>query len=193
MSQDEDLVRRALAGEASAVQELTTLVRRLVLGLACKRFGVDPETAEDLLQASLTRLWEHECRALRAWRGNGRLTTYLTVIVSNLWFRERTRLARRDETLRSAPREHRPAPPTPAERLASKEQSREVEAALGQLRPRDRLLLSLRFVDEKSPKEIASMLGMKPATARKALHDAARRLRRLFEDGASELIPERSP
>ncbi len=192
MSEDLDLVRRALVGEVGAVEALTTLVRRLVLGLASKRFGLDAETAEDLLQASLTRLWEHDCRALRAWRGNGRLTTYLTVIVSNLWFRERARLARRDVTLRMAPVEEPLPPPTPADLLASKEQCREVEAALGQLRPRDRLLLSLRFVDDKSPKEIASMLGMQPATARKALHDATRRLRRVYEEEAAKLTPGRS-
>ena len=150
MSVDNDLVQRVVAGDGEAAARLTATVRRLVHGLARRRFGIDADAAEDLLQASLARLWDDDCRALRAWRGKGRLTTYITVIVANLWSREQAKASRREDARRAACTDTMPEPTTPADRLADKERRRAVERALGALRPRDRLLLTLRFVDENS-------------------------------------------
>lgn len=80
--------------------------------------------------------------------------------------------------------------PTPAAdaQLSARQRLREVEDSIGQLSPRDRLLLALRFVDERTPKEISSVLGLTPGGARKAVHDAVQRLRAQLTQRRPELF-----
>ena len=196
MDDETQLIRRVIARQPEAEEEFVRRYSGLVLGLARGRFGLVGGAAEDILQATMEKLWRDDCRALRAWRGRGRFASYLTVIVTHHCLRQRQTLERRQEEA-MAPAElarvaagSQPvaAVPTADAALISRERRRHVDEELGQLPARDRLLLALRFADGRSPKEIAAVTGQASGTVRKAIHDALRRLRRRLVARRPELF-----
>ncbi|MEL7060594.1 MAG: sigma-70 family RNA polymerase sigma factor [Acidobacteriota bacterium] len=174
---DADLIRAVLADEPGADEEWVRRHRRLVIGLARRRYGFDREQAEEILQATVAALWADDRKVLRAWRGRGRFSTYLTVVVCRLC-RRRAETARVRRLVEVPPVERSDAAPSPAERAAVRERQEVVRSALAELRPRDRLLISLRFFDDREPAEMAPLVGLSPGAVRKAVHDALGRLRR---------------
>jgi DNA-directed RNA polymerase specialized sigma24 family protein len=78
---DTSLVRACLDGDEAAWAELRGLVERLARGLAAPRFGLDPQQIQDVVQATLVELLDHECRALRTFKGRSCLSTYLATFV----------------------------------------------------------------------------------------------------------------
>ncbi|MEM7049364.1 MAG: sigma-70 family RNA polymerase sigma factor [Acidobacteriota bacterium] len=192
MADEKDLLRRVVAREAGAEEEFVERYRDLVLGLAHGRLGLPREAAEELLQETMMRLWEKDHRALRAWRGQGKLSTYLTVITLRL---ARERAVGGMEPRRAEGPPPRPLP-TPGESVEAQERWQSVRRAFAGGTPRDRLVLALRFLDERSPSEIAQLLGTRPGAARKAIHDALRRLRQRLRQGRPDLFrkqPSASP
>ncbi len=191
-SQDGELIRRILAGDAHAEEELISRFRGLAIGLARGRFGLDPLAANEVWQEVVLKLWADDHKALRSWRGEGRFSTYLTVIVVNQCIRfgtARSRQAAATEPLDAA-RDVADATPGPGEHATAEERRRAVQAAISELSPRDQLLLSLRFGDGHEPTEIAALLRQSPGTVRKALFDARKRLRRHLLASHSELFSE---
>lgn len=193
---DEELIRRVVEERPGAQEDFVRRYEGLVLGLAHSRFGLTDEAARELLQQVVERLWEHDRRALRSWRGKGRFSSYLTVIVCNLCLRQRQQAEQREKVLgdelspAGEPTSSEPAAPS---LLARRERRQAVQRALAELSPRDRLLLTLRFGDERTPKEIGALLRLRPGTVRKAVHDALGRLRRQVESLSPELFEGSEP
>ncbi|MEM8963786.1 MAG: sigma-70 family RNA polymerase sigma factor [Acidobacteriota bacterium] len=181
---DRTLVRAVLDGDKAAEEELVRRLRPLALGLARGRFGLDPHAAEEVWQEVVLRLWRDDRRALEAWRGEGKLTTYLTVIVSRLCLERRQRAERStpDSTAEPVSSED------PLAHASQHQQHAVVRDVMADLSERDRLVLALRFEDEREPIEIGRLLGLKPATARKAVHDALSRLRKKLRTRHPELF-----
>lgn len=178
-----DAVLRESPPRSDAATELVDRLRPWVVGLAIRRFSLSEPEAEEMFQTLVVRLFENDRRALRSWRGEARLTTWVSVVAARLC------VARRSEAgPPTAPEEEAKDLPAPEaeDPVVAGERLRAVRSAVAELAPRDRLLLALRYVDERSPREIAATLGLRPGTARKALHDARRRLR----DRILELSPE---
>lgn len=186
MSPDRELVRALCAGQEGSEEEFVERYRGLTIGLSAGRFQLSPEEGEAIFQDLVARLWSDNFKALRSWRGEGKLSTYLTVIVTRMCL-ERRRLAERTTPLDEA-REPEAEQPSAESLAVERQQAAAARAALALLRPRDRLLLVLRFVDERTPSEIAPLLGLSPGTCRKALHDALGRLRRRLQDQAPDLF-----
>lgn len=180
MTDDRSLIDRVIAREPGADDEFVDRYRDLIVGVSISRFGVDRAAADEILQAAILRLWESDFRALRAWRGRGRFSSYLTVIVANLCLRERGLEARRRQRRAEDPAYAARAvdpDPSPLARAIQGQDRALLERALTELAPRDRLVIRLRFDDERSPAAIARVLNVKRGAARKAVHDALRRLR----------------
>jgi RNA polymerase sigma factor (sigma-70 family) len=178
VDEEGQLIRRVIDRQPEAEEEFVRRYSGLVLGLARGRFALVNSEADEILQMTMAKLWEQDCRALRAWRGKGKFTSYLTVIVTHLCMRERGRERSRLEQAMDLSELVQVDPsPEPETVLAKRERLRLVEETCLQLAPRDRLLLALRFGDERTPQEMSTVLGMHPGTVRKALHDALRRLR----------------
>lgn len=169
------LIRDVVARQPTAEEEFVRRYRGFVHALARGRLALRGEAVEELWQETMAGLWRDDCRALRSWRGRGRFTTYLTVIVTHLAWRQR-RQSRPEEGMDQLAAEPALDEPSAEERLARHQARRRVRQALSTLSPRDRLLLALRFADERTPKEMALLLGQAPGTVRKAVHDALRRL-----------------
>lgn len=180
MDDEEQLIRRVLARQGEAEEDFVRRYRGLVLGLARGRFGLTENDAEELLQATIEKLWSEDCRALRTWRGRGRFTSYLTVIVTHLFLRQKQNQQRRREEALAADELSAivDGARSVADALVVGEQRRLVDEERCRMPVRDQLLLALRFTDERSAKDIAAVTGQRPGTVRKAIHDALGRLRR---------------
>ena len=177
---DEGLVRRVLVGDPAAEEELVRRYRGLIIGLGRSRFGLEGPQADELLQAIIALLWRDDRRILRAWRGQSKLSTYLSVIVCR-HCREWLGSERRRRAVEGAdPPAVEPVDPSssPDEEAWEKERSQVLKEALALLNPRDRLVISFRFFDELEPRDFAPALGLSAGAARKAVHDALKRLRR---------------
>lgn len=195
VTSDRQLVEACLRRDASAREELTDRCRPLVLGLAIGRFRLAECDAEDLFQSLVVRLFERDARALRAWRREGKLTTYLTVIVSRMCL-EKIRGRNRDaplEDVEETQLAESSATPDAESVIDRDSRRRAVRDCWRELSARDRLLLTLRYRDELPPREIAPVLGLKRVTVRKALFDARRRIEALLLERHPALIAREEP
>jgi len=127
----------------------------------------DPALADDLLQESYYRLLRAGTQGLRDAADEAYLKNYLYRIATNL---------ARDHWRRSKPTE-------PIEELASEERAGEnferrsdLAGALDNLKPRDRQLLWLAYVEGASHQEIARIAGLRATSVRLLLFRARRRL-----------------
>lgn len=194
VNDEAQLIRRVVERQSAAEDEFIQRYRGVVLGLARGRLSLFGEAGEELWQETMAKLWQEDCRALRAWRGQGRFSTYLTVIVTHLALKRRQQVNRRlEDGMEDLPEEPMLDEPSVDERLAQRQEHVGVQRAIKTLSARDRLLLALRFADERTPQEISGLLGQAPGTVRKALHDALGRLRRRLEDTQETASPRRQP
>ena len=160
MPTDQELVRLVIDGERAAADEFVVRFSRYVYSILHRNLGVDPDTADDLFQAVFVHLFEDDCRRMRLWRGEGDFAVYLGPIVRNLALGHlRGRQAREDpdgldfDSLVGSE-------PTPEEEAAILEHYELLQAAVRQLRPRDRELYRLRYEEQRSYRDIAETLGM---------------------------------
>lgn len=185
---DQDLIKAVCAYSAEAARVFISRYRPLVAGLAVGRFNYSRMQVDDLFNQIIAQLWERDFHVLKAWRGRGRFSTYLTVIVLHLC-QKQIRLAARERPLDDAWLAQREsAQPRPEENAAGEQSGRHVRRALAGLSERDRLLIRLRYYDEYSPREMGQLLGLSGGAVRKALFDAVRRLRRRYQELESEQI-----
>jgi RNA polymerase sigma-70 factor (ECF subfamily) len=157
---DVELLRRCVDGDPAARD---ALVRRhvAVLHSAVARV-VGPVEAEDVLQATFSKLWEDGRRRLRSFRGGCRLSTWLVAVARREAVdRARSRASRERATasasLLSVLNGHAPAADALAER---RETLAALEAALERLPARDRLLVRLVHVDGRTYREAALLLDV---------------------------------
>jgi RNA polymerase sigma factor (sigma-70 family) len=153
---------------------------RLLLHVA-RQVGRDYDAAMDAYTYILEQLRAGDYHRLRGYAGDGRskFTTWLVVVARRLcldYLRHRYGRARDNGDAEGASRAGRKrledllaeqvdvtdlpdAAAGPEAELIASEQSRSLAAGLAGLEPRDRLLLTLRFEDDRSAREIASLVG----------------------------------
>ncbi len=191
---DQALVRRCVAGEASAWDDL---VRRHVdvLHAAAVRLLGSGADAEDAVQAVFLRLWQDGRRRLAQFQGRSRLSTWLVAVVQREALdrlRSRPLAARavsldpaRDALARSPAACNGHAEKAPgATRPEADLEERDAFAALldrvDHLPPRDRLLVRLVYVDERPYREVALCLAVPENSISPWLTRARQRLRGLL-------------
>ncbi len=170
---DEDLVRRTLAGDETA---LTTLYHRYVA--AIYRFVQaqvrDTDEAEDLTAETFARM----LRGLAGFRGEASFRNWLYQIARNL-----VRNHRQSSTYRRVvPLSGRAAP------LEGETEAGEDDASLAlvvellrPLPPRYRRVLELRFLENQTIEETAALLGLTVANAKVLQHRALRKAATMAE------------
>jgi RNA polymerase sigma-70 factor, ECF subfamily len=170
---DAILVRRALAGEASAFSELVTRYQRAAYLVA---YGVTRrhEDAEDVAQEAFLVALER----LEECRDPDRFAGWFTTIVKN---RARN-LLRREQLREGEPIPFHapsglPGPERNAERAALRGRLSE---AMAELSPLQREVVLLHDLEGWKHREIAERLEMPSGTVRSHLHFARRRLRDLL-------------
>lgn len=178
---------------------------RLILYVARQK-PRDSDGVMDRYAFVVEKLGENDCRRLRnfAADGRGKFTTWLMVVVRRLCLDHdrhkygRSPAARGNPTVGelivdSAMMERLvDVAPLADENLEKKEMLERLETAIGRLNPGDRLLLALRYYDNRSAREIASIMSLAtPFHVYRRLtriHDALREALSGFSDEENEPI-----
>jgi len=181
---EQELIRRAQRGDTDAFADLLALHERFVYNLALRTIG-DPIEAEDMAQEAFVRAWQ----ALPGFRGGSALRTWLYRIVINLCINRFPRLCRELNELSKTEIGSLPETPCldhdPALRSELREQRALLHREIERLPDSQRLLITLRYQDELSYEEIASLVGLPLGTVKTGLFRAKERLRQalsLFQE-----------
>jgi len=151
MVDGKEAVRELLAGGRQAWDRFAREYRLVVLKAvhtAARRFRATEADVEDAASQVFIELYQDDGRALRAYRGESALTTWLTVVAYRIATREFVRQVRHREVEAAKP------VALPAERDA------EVLEYLERLPEMDRRALVMFHVDDRSYKEISDQLGI---------------------------------
>jgi RNA polymerase sigma-70 factor, ECF subfamily len=170
---DEELVRRARAGETAAFEKLVERHFRIVYAIAYGRLR-NRETAEDLAQEVFLRIYLFMNRIERPAEFAGwviRVTRNLAID----WARRGQRASRlipmvpMDETHEEIADERAD---NPRERLPREEQDRAVREAIFRLPEMQRDIVMLHYTEGMNQRDIAERLAVHPATVGRQLKSA---------------------
>ena len=182
------LVRRCLAGDAGAWEELVRLYNRRIYNL-CYRFTNSADDAQDLTQDVFIRVY----RTMSSYNiEKGAFNTWLTTLARNLLvdhFR-RSKQDRVTDSIDAGLREEEDSlsigdrledtRPSPDDRLASRETQAMVRAALGRISPDLREAVILRDLQDMDYKEIAVVLRVPEGTVKSRINRGRMELARLL-------------
>lgn len=183
------LVRRCVAGDAAAWEELVRQYNRRIYNL-CYRFTGSPDEAEDLAQEVFIRMY----RTLASYDvERGSFAAWVTTLTRNLLvdhFRK-TRQERLTDSLDAAPAQDEDAPkladqladPTagPETRVLSQQKQKLVQEALQKLSPDLREAVILRDLQDMDYKEIAQVLRVPEGTVKSRINRGRTELARLLQ------------
>jgi RNA polymerase sigma-70 factor (ECF subfamily) len=182
-SADDALVRRARSGDAAAFEALVDTRIDRCYRLAWSILANDADAA-DATQEALVSAW----RQLPRLRDPSVFDGWLNRIVANAaLMARRHRVRLREVSVTPADHGDETTQPGPAHGpLARTEMDEFVDSdaigrAFDRLRPKDRMILVLRHVEERPVAEIARSLGIPVGTAKWRLHAARRALEKAME------------
>lgn len=169
MSTDQDIALRVANGDSATFAELMRRHNR-ALYRAARAILRDDAAAEDAVQDA----WLQAYRAMPAFRGEARLSTWLTRIAINEALAQR-RKRQPSEDAQAEP--EGPAEDEP-ERLARRRELRlHLEARIDLLPVDLRVVFVLRAAQERSVREVAAILRIPESTVRTRFFRARRHLR----------------
>jgi RNA polymerase sigma-70 factor (ECF subfamily) len=183
------LVRRCIAGEAAAWEEIVRTYNRRIYNI-CYRFAGSGDDAEDLTQEVFIKMY----RTLSSYDSSkGAFVTWVTTITRNLLvdhFRK-TKQDRITDSLDTASSEHEDAQPLseqipdqsprPDAQVRSRETGETVHAALAKLSPELREALILRDLQDMDYREIATVLKVPEGTVKSRINRGRAELGRLLQ------------
>ncbi|MGH9535588.1 MAG: RNA polymerase sigma factor [Terriglobales bacterium] len=181
------LIRAAQAGDRAAFEALVCQFDRGVWQLA-RRLAATEQDAQEIYQDTFLKAY----RSLHRFRFECAFSTWLYRIAANTNLDYLRRQAVRKELPAGGmPAEGEAALPEPADRtpggnpeqlLLSAEISARLEAALGGLNPRERMVFELRHYEGLKLKAIGDLLATSEETAKNSLFRATRKLRAALAD-----------
>jgi RNA polymerase sigma-70 factor (ECF subfamily) len=182
--EDRELVRLAREGNEAAFKILVERYLQSVYTF-CLRYTGSQADAEDAAQETFLKAW----RNLGRFNTDKSLKTWLFAIAKN----SATDLLRKRRSVNFSQFDSADdsnvlidtladSEPLPEEVFHRKSLASDVRTALEQLKPRDRMLLSLRYDEELSFEDIARMLKMSPNTVRSLHRRALLTLRKEFDN-----------
>lgn len=171
---ERDLVRACQAGDREAFDRLVERHQRDVYRL-CYRYLGNHEDASDLAQETFLRAW----RALGRFRGESGVSTWLYRIAVNACLNHRA--ARRPLTQGLQDRFADPRCDAQAG-VETRDQARQVRAAVERLPDRQRATLILKVYQELTHEAVSEVLGTSVGTVKSNLFHALANLRRLLAE-----------
>jgi RNA polymerase sigma-70 factor (ECF subfamily) len=183
------LVRRCVAGDAGAWEEIVQRYHRRIYNI-CYRFAGTSDDAQDLTQEVFVKMY----RTLNSYdMERGAFMTWVTTMTRNLLvdhFRK-TKQDRVTDSLDSAPSEHEDAMPLseqiedqgapPDARVQSREAREAVHEALGKLSPELREAVILRDLQDLDYRDIAAVLKVPEGTVKSRINRGRAELARLLQ------------
>jgi RNA polymerase sigma-70 factor, ECF subfamily len=180
-SSEHELIRKARAGDQDAFAEIVVTHADRVYG-ALRRFGLDPDEADEVAQEVFVRAW----RGLARFEERSQFSTWLYRIA----FNEAQRRLARHSPPRAGPELDREDPIVslrespelgPEAQTLDREFERTLERALGQLPADWRAAVVLRDVEGLSTRYAAEVAGIREAAFKSRLHRGRMQLRALLE------------
>ncbi len=179
-----ELIRQAGQGDESAFEQLVIAYEKPVYNL-CLRMCGDRDEAFDLSQDTFIKAWH----AISMFQGDSKFQTWLMRIASNTCIdhlRKKKRknvipmtdLDREDEPLERQIADYETDPAVLAEKAQDHEAVRE---AMSQLPDQDRLILSMRAIEDMSYREIGEALELQPGTVKSRISRAREKIRRSLD------------
>jgi len=183
------LVRRCIAGDAAAWEEIVQRYHRRIYNI-CYRFAGSADDAQDLTQEVFIKMY----RTLKTYETErGAFMTWVTTITRNLLV-DHFRKSKQDrvtDSLDAAPSEHEDAMPLserihdhaapPDARAQSGEVKETVHRALQKLSPDLREAVILRDLQDMDYKEIATVLKVPEGTVKSRINRGRAELARLLQ------------
>jgi RNA polymerase sigma-70 factor (ECF subfamily) len=183
------LVRRCIAGEAAAWEEIVQRYHRRIYNI-CYRFSGSPDQAQDLTQEVFIKMYG-SMKSYEVQRAA--FMTWVTTITRNLlvdYFRK-SKQDRVTDSLDAAPSEHEDAMPLseripdkslpPDARVQSRETKETVHRALQKLSPDLREAVILRDLQDMDYREIATVLRVPEGTVKSRINRGRAELARLLQ------------
>lgn len=166
-------VQAAVGGDGDAYGRIvgryqSTIARRMV------RFTRDPQMLEELVHDVFVEAYF----GLGGYRGAAPLEHWLQRIATRVGYRYWTRRGRDAATSVDVHRYDPPAEPCET----SRESADEVAVVLEKLAPRDRLVLTLLYLESRSVAEAADLAGWSETMVKVQAHRARKRFRKLLEE-----------
>ena len=183
------LVRRCVAGDAAAWQEIVQQYNRRIYNI-CYRFSGSPDDAADLTQEVFIKIY----RTLSTFDGSrAAFMTWVTTVTRNLLvdhFRK-GKYDRVTDSLDATPGNQEDGlsigeqledrGSTPEQRVRSQETQKVVQAALQKLSPELREAVILRDLQDLDYKEIAKVLNVPEGTVKSRINRGRTELARLLQ------------
>jgi len=169
---EQELVKRAQAGDVSAFEKLVRRYDREVLALALHMVR-NPEDAKDIYQEAFLKAFQ----ALPGFQLKSQFSTWLYRIVVNvcLSFHRRRKPLVSDEDLWERPAEDAPDPEA---QLLNRELQERIDELVQGLPPRQRLAFVLRHYQERRISEISEIMGCSEGAVKNYLFRAHEKLRK---------------
>jgi RNA polymerase sigma-70 factor (ECF subfamily) len=189
LADEADLIRRCLAGEREAQEQLYRAHRRQVAANLYRVIG-DRTDLDDLVQEVFVIAF----RGLSRFRKESRLSTWLYRICANVALgRIRSRGRRPLPVPLASPVKEstESSPETPRRALERKQDTERVYRALDRLSPKKRLVLFLHEIQGMDLREVAEIAGAHPVTVRTRLFYARREFYELLASDGEGGSPSR--
>jgi RNA polymerase sigma-70 factor (ECF subfamily) len=184
---DEQIVERALAGDADAFGEIVSRWERRIFALAYGMLGRE-EDARDATQETFISAF----RNLRNFRGEAKVSSWLHRIAVNQCITRQRRakvrgeIALEDENNSDGSSFFAPAHESPASEAESQQRSQMVRRAVGALPPELRQVVVMKEFEDLTFQEISEVLDLPLSTVKSRLYTALKQLRmRLERQGAT--------
>jgi RNA polymerase sigma-70 factor (ECF subfamily) len=168
----QDLVRRCQGGEPAAFEEVFRQFQPR-LRYYLRRLNCDGSHVDDTLQ----EIWVKVARGIRSLRDRKAFVAWLYRIARNEVYGR----GRAPDPFVELTEEHLELPADAAEPTFAAEDIGRLHRGLGRLKPHHREVLTLCFLEELSPGEIAEILGIRAATVRTRIYYAKQALRKEME------------
>ncbi len=158
---DEELVRLFQSGEESrslrdaAFTEIVERYQKRIYHAARKMVHGDHDEADEIAQETFVKAYE----ALAKFRRESQLYTWLYRIMMNAVIQKSRRAKARPSTDLEGVQELAEEGVAPEDSLLKSEQSRLIEEAIESLPPKQQRVFMMRFYDEMSYEEIATIVG----------------------------------
>jgi RNA polymerase sigma-70 factor (ECF subfamily) len=163
---DERVIEACQAGDREAFRLLFETYKDRVFSIAVHSFGGDQTAASDVSQQVFLKLMTN----IGQFRGDSAFTTWLYRLVVNACTDEQRKRRRflpfGESTPMSRIEERRPQEKS----YAKVEIANSVQAAIRQLKPKLRMAILLKYVEDLSYEEIASVLGCSKGTVASRLN-----------------------
>ncbi|MFP4250927.1 MAG: RNA polymerase sigma factor [Armatimonadota bacterium] len=172
-------VRRSLDGDEGAFRRLIARHQERIASMMW-RFSRDRATHEELVQEVFIEAWT----SLDGYRAEAPFEHWLSRIATRVGYRHWREAEREGKIVRVPLAEH-PGLAAPEE-LEPPAAGELLHRLLQDLSPRDRLVLTLRYLEEKTVKETAELTGWSESMVKVQAHRARGRLQKLFERAVRE-------